>query len=88
MFAALRSAAVVRLAGAVVREKLRITVAARGRAHDVVAHQQAAMLEEYLEGHTADPATWTRTLENLKWFAVFTHDADARRRAIAKRKPE
>ncbi|WP_158795097.1 MobF family relaxase [Streptomyces sp. NRRL S-337] len=37
------------LAGAVVREKLRTTVAgARGRAYDVVAHQQAAMPEQLL----------------------------------------
>ncbi|MEW2436584.1 hypothetical protein AB0952_20910 [Streptomyces caniferus] len=36
------------LAGAVVREKLRTTVAAQGRAYDVVAHQQAAMPEQLL----------------------------------------
>ncbi|WP_328643542.1 relaxase domain-containing protein [Streptomyces canus] len=36
------------LAGAVVREKLRTTTAARGRAYDVVAHQQAAMPEQLL----------------------------------------
>ncbi|MGW8971271.1 hypothetical protein [Streptomyces platensis] len=36
------------LAGAAVREKLRSTVAARGRAYDVAAHQQAAMPEQLL----------------------------------------
>ncbi|MGW7820083.1 hypothetical protein ACWGLF_18565 [Streptomyces puniciscabiei] len=43
-------------AGAVVREKLRTTVtAARGRAYDVVAHQQAAMPEQLLAPRPADP---------------------------------
>jgi hypothetical protein len=42
------------LAGAVVREKLR-TTAARGRAYDVVAHQQAAMPEQLLTLPAADP---------------------------------
>ncbi|MFJ1601563.1 MobF family relaxase [Streptomyces sp. NPDC088261] len=41
------------LAGAVVREKLRTTTA-RGRAYDVVAHQQVAMPEQLL-APTADP---------------------------------
>ncbi|QWA26743.1 hypothetical protein KJK32_46300 (plasmid) [Streptomyces sp. JCM17656] len=36
------------LAGAAVGEKLRSTVATRGRAYDVVAHQQAAMPEQLL----------------------------------------
>ncbi|MEU6331754.1 hypothetical protein ABZ851_31415 [Streptomyces sp. NPDC047049] len=36
------------LAGATVREKLRTTVAARGPAYDVHAHQQAAMPEQLL----------------------------------------
>ncbi|WP_261958291.1 hypothetical protein [Streptomyces nigrescens] len=36
------------LAGAAVHEKLRTTVAARGRAYDVVAHRQAAMPEQLL----------------------------------------
>ncbi|WP_285440119.1 MobF family relaxase [Streptomyces sp. ISL-24] len=43
------------LAGAVVREKLRTTVAARGRAYDVIAHQQAAMPEQLLAPPAADP---------------------------------
>ncbi|MFF8910912.1 MobF family relaxase [Streptomyces olivaceoviridis] len=36
------------LAGAVVREKLRSTIATRGRAYDVAWHQQAAMPEQLL----------------------------------------
>ncbi|MFJ3513120.1 MobF family relaxase [Streptomyces luteogriseus] len=44
------------LAGAVVREQLRTTTAAvRGRAYDVVAHQQAAMPEQLLAPQPADP---------------------------------
>ncbi|WP_326594506.1 MobF family relaxase [Streptomyces sp. NBC_01803] len=47
------------LAGAVVREKLRTTTttvaAVRGRAYDVVAHQQAAMPEQPLAPPAADP---------------------------------
>ncbi|MEU5689918.1 MobF family relaxase [Streptomyces venezuelae] len=45
------------LAGAVVREKLHTTAAAavRGRAYDVVAHQQAAMPEQLLAPEPADP---------------------------------
>ncbi|NEA14154.1 MobF family relaxase [Streptomyces halstedii] len=44
------------LAGAVVREQLRATTAAvRGRAYDVVAHQQAAMPEQLLAPDPADP---------------------------------
>ncbi|MFI1293333.1 MobF family relaxase [Streptomyces sp. NPDC020792] len=43
------------LAGAAVREKLRATVAPRGRAYDVVAHQQAAMPEQLLAPEPADP---------------------------------
>ncbi|MEU1670384.1 MobF family relaxase, partial [Streptomyces sparsogenes] len=43
------------LAGAAVREKLRSTVATRGRAYDVVAHQQAAMPEQLLAPEPADP---------------------------------
>ncbi len=45
------------LARAVVREKLRTTTAAavRGRAYDVVAHQQAAMPEQLLGPEPADP---------------------------------
>ncbi|MZE72651.1 MobF family relaxase [Streptomyces sp. SID5789] len=45
------------LAGAVVREKLRTTTATavRGRAYDVVAHQQAAMPEQLLAPAAADP---------------------------------
>ncbi|MFD7868187.1 relaxase domain-containing protein [Streptomyces sp. NPDC059783] len=45
------------LAGAVVREKLHTTMAAavRGRAYDVVAHQQAAMPEQLLAPEPADP---------------------------------
>ncbi|MFD9451826.1 relaxase domain-containing protein [Streptomyces sp. NPDC059985] len=45
------------LAGAVVREKLRTTTASavRGRAYDVVAHQQAAMPEQLLPPEAADP---------------------------------
>ncbi|MFG3384636.1 MobF family relaxase [Streptomyces sp. NPDC047999] len=45
------------LAGAVVREKLRATTTAavRGRAYDVVAHQQAAMPEQLLAPEPADP---------------------------------
>jgi hypothetical protein len=42
------------LAGAVVREKLRTTTV-RGRAYDVVAHQQAAMPEQLLAPAAADP---------------------------------
>jgi hypothetical protein len=45
------------LAGAAVREKLRTTTATavRGRAYDVVAHQQAAMPEQLLAPEPADP---------------------------------
>ncbi|MFI0915460.1 MobF family relaxase [Streptomyces abikoensis] len=43
------------LAGAVVREKLRTATAVRGRAYDVVAHQQAAMPEQLLPPTAADP---------------------------------
>ncbi|MCX5278151.1 MobF family relaxase [Streptomyces virginiae] len=44
------------LAGAVVREKLRTTATAvRGRAYDVVTHQQAAMPEQLLVSAAADP---------------------------------
>ncbi|MFE2337291.1 hypothetical protein [Streptomyces coelicoflavus] len=43
------------LAGAVVREQLRTTSAVRGRAYDVVAHQQAAMPEQLLGPEQADP---------------------------------
>ncbi|MEU5668659.1 hypothetical protein AB0H10_39210, partial [Streptomyces longwoodensis] len=45
------------LAGAVVREKLRTTTTAavRGRAYDVVAHQQAAMPEQLLAPELAAP---------------------------------
>ncbi|WP_233273178.1 hypothetical protein [Streptomyces broussonetiae] len=43
------------LVGAVVREKLRTTVAVRGRAYDVVAHQQAAMPEQLLAPRPGDP---------------------------------
>ncbi|MFI1607769.1 hypothetical protein ACH4YN_37625 [Streptomyces griseofuscus] len=42
------------LAGAAVREKLRSTVATRGRAYDVVRHQQAAMPEQLLVPEPAD----------------------------------
>ncbi|MGW1169112.1 hypothetical protein [Streptomyces sp. NPDC002550] len=42
------------LAGAVLREKMRTTVA-RGRAYDVVVHQQAAMPEQLLALPAADP---------------------------------
>ncbi|MFE2078020.1 MobF family relaxase [Streptomyces misionensis] len=42
------------LAGAVVREQLRATVV-RGRAYDVVTHQQAAMPEQLLAPESADP---------------------------------
>ncbi|MGW1169639.1 hypothetical protein [Streptomyces sp. NPDC001153] len=48
------------LAGAVLREKLRTTVTvARGRAYDVVAHQQPAMPEQLLGPPT--PSTTTRS---------------------------
>ncbi|MYS40670.1 relaxase domain-containing protein [Streptomyces sp. SID5998] len=43
------------LAGAAVREKLRATVATRGRAYDVVRHQQAVMPEQLLGPEPADP---------------------------------
>ncbi|MEU5971887.1 MobF family relaxase [Streptomyces globisporus] len=45
------------LAGAVVREQLRATAATavRGRAYDVVAHQQAAMPEQLLAPEPANP---------------------------------
>ncbi|WP_199889922.1 MobF family relaxase [Streptomyces badius] len=45
------------LAGAVVREQLRATTATavRGRAYDVVAHQQAAMPEQLLAPPAVDP---------------------------------
>ncbi|MFF4331161.1 MobF family relaxase [Streptomyces sp. NPDC001591] len=42
------------LASVVVREKLRTTTALRGRAYDVVAHQQAAMPEQLLATLAAD----------------------------------
>jgi hypothetical protein len=43
------------LAGAAVREKLRSTIATRGRAYDVVRHQQAATPEQLLAPELADP---------------------------------
>ncbi|WP_256726346.1 hypothetical protein [Streptomyces sp. MNU77] len=45
------------LAGAAVREQLRTTTATavRGRAYDIVAHQQAAMPEQMLAPEPADP---------------------------------
>ncbi|WP_433394871.1 MobF family relaxase [Streptomyces sp. CA-146814] len=45
------------LAGAVLREQMRATTATavRGRAYDVVAHQQAAMPEQLLAPEPADP---------------------------------
>ncbi|MFE9253511.1 hypothetical protein [Streptomyces sp. NPDC007088] len=43
------------LAGAAVRETPRAIVATRGRAYDVVAHQQAAMPEQLLGPEPADP---------------------------------
>ncbi|GHA67431.1 MULTISPECIES: hypothetical protein [Streptomyces] len=43
------------LAGAAVREKLRSTVATRGRVYDVARHQQAAMPEQLLAPEPADP---------------------------------
>ncbi|WP_331725045.1 MobF family relaxase [Streptomyces sp. NBC_00040] len=43
------------LASAVVREKLRTATAVRGRAYDVVTHQQAAMPEQLLGPAAADP---------------------------------
>ncbi|MFE9241751.1 MobF family relaxase [Streptomyces sp. NPDC007007] len=43
------------LAGAVVREQLRTITVVRGRAYDVVAHQQAAMPEQLLAHEPADP---------------------------------
>ncbi|MFB7598990.1 hypothetical protein [Streptomyces sp. NPDC056160] len=43
------------LAGAAVREKLRSTVATRGRAYDVARHQQAAMPEQLLAPEPVDP---------------------------------
>ncbi|MCX4852110.1 hypothetical protein [Streptomyces sp. NBC_00893] len=43
------------LAGAAVREKLRTTTAARGRAYDVLAHQQATMPQQLLAPTAADP---------------------------------
>ncbi|MFI5977704.1 hypothetical protein [Streptomyces sp. NPDC051452] len=48
------------LTGAGVRERLRATTtttatAVRGRAYDVVAHQQAAMPEQLLPSEPADP---------------------------------
>ncbi|MFE4019286.1 hypothetical protein ACFXPZ_18015 [Streptomyces sp. NPDC059101] len=45
----------VALATAVVREKLRTTVTARGSAYDVVAHRQEAMPEQLLAPSAADP---------------------------------
>lgn len=59
-----------------------LTPAQRAAAHHT--HQQAAMPEQ-LEGRMTDPATWLRTPENLSRLAVFTREADARRRAIADR---
>ncbi|MEU8687612.1 hypothetical protein [Streptomyces sp. NPDC048665] len=51
------------LAGAVDREKLRTTIDAgvRGRAYDVVAHQQAAMPEQLLAPPATAPGTATRS---------------------------
>ncbi|MEU6935176.1 MobF family relaxase [Streptomyces rubiginosohelvolus] len=43
------------LAGAAVREQLRTTTVVRGRAYDVVAHQQAAMPEQLLAPEPAGP---------------------------------
>ncbi|MFD5399299.1 hypothetical protein ACFWJW_34470 [Streptomyces sp. NPDC127097] len=49
------------LAGAAVREKLRTTVAARGRAYDAVAHQQAAMPEQLSRPQPPNPTTTARS---------------------------
>ncbi|MEV0126629.1 hypothetical protein AB0I16_34660 [Streptomyces sp. NPDC050703] len=48
------------LAGAVVRKKLRTTTV-RGRAYDIVTHQQAAMPEQLLAPESADPSTTSRS---------------------------
>ncbi|MGV9503620.1 hypothetical protein ACWDQ0_35675 [Streptomyces sp. NPDC003642] len=52
----------------VLRERLRTTATAtatatavRGRAYDVVAHQQAAMPEQLLASEPATPSTTTRS---------------------------
>ncbi|GGU62658.1 hypothetical protein [Streptomyces daghestanicus] len=66
---------------------MRTATDVRGRAYDDVAHQQAAMPEEYLQGSTIDPATWMRTSENRERLAARTRAADARRRAVEKEQP-
>ncbi|OEJ35294.1 hypothetical protein BGK67_31935 [Streptomyces subrutilus] len=59
------------LAGAVVREKLRTTTpAVRGRAYDVVAHQQAAMPEQLLAPAAADPEDQDQEPEAGPWEAI------------------
>ncbi|MET9208241.1 relaxase domain-containing protein [Streptomyces bacillaris] len=59
------------LAGAVVREKLRTTTVVRGRAYDVVAHQQAAMPEQLLGGR-AVPRGWPVLRALSPWPAIST----------------
>ncbi|MFE9252463.1 hypothetical protein [Streptomyces sp. NPDC007088] len=48
--------------------------------------QRAEMPEEYLEGHTTDPATWLSTPKNLDRLAAYTRAADTRRRVMGGRK--
>ncbi|MER7050063.1 MobF family relaxase [Streptomyces jumonjinensis] len=52
------------------------------RAVAVHAHQQAAMPQEYAEGRTTDPATWTTAPERLAALAKLTAATEARKRSL------
>ncbi|GAA2262372.1 hypothetical protein GCM10010232_62430 [Streptomyces amakusaensis] len=49
----------------------------------VHAHLQAAMPQEYAEGRTTDPETWTTSPERLAFLAKLAADAEARSRSLA-----
>ncbi|MFE2045311.1 MobF family relaxase [Streptomyces sp. NPDC059477] len=53
------------------------------RAAAVHAHLQAAMPQEYAEGRTTDPETWTTSPERLAALAKLTVTTEARNRALA-----
>ncbi|MGW5678235.1 hypothetical protein ACWEV4_24685 [Streptomyces sp. NPDC003860] len=53
------------------------------RSAAVHAHLQAAMPQEYAEGRTTDPETWTTSPERLAALAKLTATTEARNRALA-----
>ncbi|WP_445398763.1 relaxase domain-containing protein [Streptomyces sp. LE64] len=59
----------------------RLTPAQRAAA--IHTHLQAAMPQEYAEGRTTDPATWTTAPERLAALAKLTAATEARKRSLA-----